>query len=197
MDKVAKYLGVKQFGPATALESIRMYDLKSHVQIVPFLFKEKPALQLWEIGELAMLKGLAKKWRDLCLNYSSMESFIASGSAPPEIAENLEYLKYVESFFTVKAPLGGVRVNIMMSGSLDGYRTKADFVRDVNSKYGHVVQLVDIGKRKSDCQYLVREKHTTDHEKTRMAQSAGIQIVSPAELIEKIEGIVTYINDRG
>jgi hypothetical protein len=197
MDKLAKYLGVKNFGPATALSYIQANKLTSHVQIIPYIFKEKPVLQLWEIGELSMIKGLSTRWRDICLNHSSMESFISSGHAPREVVLNKEYLKFVESYFTVKEPLSGHRINIMMSGSLDGYKTKADFVRAVNEKYGEFIQLVDIGKRKSNCHFLIREEHTTDHEKTKIAKEAGIPILSPSELIEKIEASLSYINERG
>jgi hypothetical protein len=194
MVKLAKYLGVKNIGPATALHYIRQFDLKSHVQLVPLLFKEKPELYLWEIGELAMLTGMDKRWREICVDFNSMEEFASSAQATVEVAPNKVYLMFVESFFKVRPALRGVRLNVMLSGSLDGYRSKPDFVRYINETYGKYVQLVDIGKRKSDCHALIREKHTTDHEKTKLAQSAGIPILSPNELIEKIESMPPYKN---
>jgi hypothetical protein len=197
MDKAAKLLGVKNFGPATALEYIKRYSLKSHIQIVPYLVAGKPALHLWDIGELAMITGMSKRWRELCVKYPSMKSFAESPYAPIEVINNKDFLIYVESFFTVIKPFKGERINIMMSGSFDGYNSRSDYVRSMNAKYGDYVQLIDIGKRKSDCDFLIREKHAVDHEKTRLAKSAGIPILTPSELSEKVEAIVTYITERG
>jgi hypothetical protein len=80
-----------------------------------------------------------------------------------------------------------------MSGSFDAYRARADFVADMNRKYGNIVQLVDVGKRKTEVSYLVKENHATDHEKSAIAAANGIKIVTPTALEEILAGYSTYI----
>ena len=93
----------------------------------------------------------------------------------------------------IKPRLLGKRLNVMLSGSFDGYRSRSDFVAEMNRKYGDVVQLVDVGKRKTEVAFLIKEAHATDHEKSAIANAMGITIITPKAFNEKLEAYRSYI----
>ena len=81
----------------------------------------------------------------------------------------------------------------MLSGSFEGYRARSDYIALMNQRYGDVIELVDVGRRKTDVAYLIKEKYATDHEKSAIAMEQGISIVTPRELEEKLAAYRTYI----
>ena len=196
MDKLLKSLGVKDFGPATALDYITQFHLTSHLQILKFFFPNKPSIPLYKVGEYAMIHGIDKAWQTLVSGFSNMAEFTKSSRCPANLRANAEYLNYVESFFNVEEPLEGQIINVMLSGSIDGYNNRRAFIGDLNQKYGHHVQLIDVGKRKTNVDYLIKEPWTVDHEKSNLAAQSGIPILSSKELVEKIIAYVAYINEK-
>lgn len=190
---LATRFGVKGVGPAEALNMIRRYDFKYHIQALSQWFIEKPKLYLYEVGEVAMIKGYNKQWRELCSGKKSMLQVALDPETPSTIRANYPLLKACEAEIDVKPSLDGIEMPIMMSGSFDGYRARADFVAEMNRRYGSVVQLVDVGKRKTGVSYLVKEAHSSDHEKTAIAHECGIEILTPAEMEERLRRYYTYI----
>lgn len=196
INKLAKWFNIKNIGPGTAMSYILDFHLTSHLQIVPFLFKTKPQLYVWEIGELAMIPGYDSKWKSLAINAESMQDFISSFRCPSDLRKNAESLLYAETFFEVKAPLKGRVINVMMSGSIDGFNSRDLFIREVNERFGQYIQLVNVGKRKTGVDYLIKEPHTIDHDKTQVAVNSGIPILSSKELLRKIAAHISYIDEE-
>lgn len=184
--KVCKRFNVKNIGPASALDYIRDYKLDHHIQIIPYLFKEKPKLYVWEIGELAMIPGWDSRWRDLAGQSDSMLDFLQSFRCPAALRQEHEVLLYVEKFFEVKQPLKGKVIKVMMTGSINNFNNRADFIRTVNTAFGQYIQLVDVGTRKTGVDYLIKEPHTVDHTKSGIANDYGIPIITSSELVRKI-----------
>lgn len=85
----------------------------------------------------------------------------------------------------------------MLTGSFDGYRARADYIATMNAKYGEYIELVDIGKRKLDVDFLIKEPWTSDHEKSAIAEAYGIPVVSPAQMEELLKVYASYINRGG
>lgn len=197
IDELAKRFGIKNFGVASARTAIRAYGLTSHMDIIPKWFDKKPEMFLHEVGEICLFKGYQKRWREYCAGCDRMMDVVKSGRLPPAIQQSAFDLLYAETLVCVKPRLLGKRVDIMMSGSFNGYRARADFVAAMNAKYGDIVQLVDVGKRKTSVDYLVKERHATDHEKSAIAHAYGIPILTPAELEERIAGYCTYMHEGG
>jgi len=190
---LAKYFNIPNIGAATARELVRVYKLSFHTQIIPYWFKEPPTMQLHEIGEICMIKGCQKKWREYCDGHDTMLQVLQDPRTPAAIKKQGVLLVYTEGLCNVKPRLQGKRLNVMLSGSFDNYKSRADFITDMNNKYGDVVQLVDIGKRKTDVAFLVKEEHATDHEKSAIALASGIPIITPSCLDEKLAAYRTYI----
>ena len=193
IDVLAKRFGIKNFGVATARQYIARNKFIRHTEIIPYWFDTKPSLYLHEVGEICLIKGHQKKWREYCDGCDTMLDVLAKPSVPADVKRKTTLLICTEKLVSVKPRLLGSRVNVMLSGSFNGYRSRSMFVGEMNRKYGEVVQLVDVGKRKTDVMFLVKKSYTTDHEKSAIARERGIQIVSPAELEERIKVCYTYI----
>lgn len=189
---LAQWFGIKEWGIATARKAVVRYKLKFHTEMIPRWFDERPNLYLYEIGEIAMIKGHSKKWRNYCEGCKNVTEVIKKPWIPQDIKDNYLLLLYTSGVCKVKKVLTGSRINVMMSGSFNQYRARADFIRSMNDMYGDVIELVDVGKRKTDVQFLVKEAHATDHEKSAIASQCGVPIVTPKDLEESIKEYATY-----
>lgn len=194
---LAQRLGVKDIGPATALDLINTYKLPYHIQYLRYMLREKPKLYLYQVGELAMIKGYQKKWRDYCRGKSTMAEVCSSPNVPEAIRSQLSLLQECEKACEVIPTLKGKELFVMLTGSFDGYRARADYIAAMNAKYGEYIELVDIGKRKLDVDFLIKEPWTSDHEKSAIAEAYGIPVVSPAQMEELLKVYASYINRGG
>jgi len=194
--KLAKDLNVKNVGAAYARNAIRTYNIYSPAMCIPMWFKEKPQRYLWEIGVLANLTGIDREWQELACDCSTFDEVVAKPKGQ-FLLPHLSYLKHFASFFEVKRPLASKCVNVMLTGSIDGFSNRQEFLRLLNEKYGNIVRTVDVGKRKSNVAYLIKEAHTSDHSKTALAQRAGIPIVTPGEYAALIHKYCTGGGNNG
>ena len=192
---VAKYFNISGYGPATAEDMVRLYHLKSHLEAIPKLFSEgKPTVYVWEVGILAQIYGISTKWKELLLGfYDFKEYFEQAKYVPPELLANKDYLIYAESFFNLKKPLSKKVIRIMISGSIEGFTNKHDFVPWLNEKVGQYIQIMEVGKRKTGVDFLVKEPYSADHAKTGVAIEAGIPIVSSKEFLQVILEILKSV----
>ena len=81
---LAKRFGVKNFGIAAARSVVRQNKFQLHTQIIPYWFKDKPLLHLHEIGEICLIKGHQKKWREYCEGRDNMLQVLKDPSIPLE-----------------------------------------------------------------------------------------------------------------
>lgn len=194
---LATKMGVKDIGPATALDLINTHKLPYHIQYLRFMLKEKPKLYLYQVGELAMIKGHQKKWREYCRGCRTMREVCDDPLVPEAIRSQYPLLHACEEECEVIPMLKGKELRIMLTGSFDGYRARADWVADMNHKYGDTIELVDVGKRKIDVDFLVKEEWATDHEKSAIAAEYGIPVVTPAVMEELLKRYASYNNGGG
>lgn len=192
---LAKRFGVKNFGIASAREAVRLYKFQLHTQIIPYWFDKKPSLFLHEVGEICLIKGHQKKWREYCEGFDNMLQVVRCPRTPADVRKHGVLLICTAAMCDVKPGLIGKRLNVMLSGSFDGYRSRDEFVVEMNQKYGDVVQMVDIGKRKTEVAFLVKESFATDHEKSAIAAAQGIQVITPKALDEKLAAYHSYITE--
>lgn len=177
---MAKYLGVMNVGPATAADYLSAYHLKCHVQLIPIWFEEPPELYLWEIGKLAFIPRLSEQWKELASDCYTFEEVLMKPRME-WLKPWLNYLNFVKKFFKVKKPLAKTTIKVMLTGSILGYSNRGNYIRALNEKYGQYFQIMDIGKRKSNCDFLIKEEFTVDHSKSALAASANIPIVTSAQ----------------
>lgn len=135
------------------------------------------------------------KWRQYCEGHDTMMQVVKCPRTPPEIRKHAVLLICTAAMCNIKPRLLGKRLNVMLSGSFDGYRSRSDFVAEMNRKYGDVIQMVDVGKRKTEVAFLVKEIYATDHEKSAIANAMGIPIITPKGLDEKLAAYKSYITE--
>lgn len=194
---LAARFGIKGVGPATALELIDTFHLPYHISYLPIFMAEKPRLYLWQVGEIAMIKGYQRQWRDFAEGCDTMEQVCQKRTVPAVIKEQLPLLQACEQACEVIPRLTGIKVNVMLSGSFDGYAARRDWVTAMNKKYGKYFEVIDVGTRKLDVQYLVKEEWATDHNKSDIAKEYGIPIVTPAKMEEILATGMAYIYRGG
>lgn len=193
IDKLAKRFQINGFGPKAALSYCRSHGTQNHLEILKDWFPDsKPSVYLWEVGELAMIYSLGpNEWKTIALGYSSFnDMFTQNVNLPALVQANRDYLLYCETFFSVKAPLARRVVNVMITGSVSGFSNRDMFIEGVNMTFGKFIQTVNVGKRKTNVDYLITEPGTQDNSKYRDAIKYGIPIVSPTEYLYILKGML-------
>ena len=190
IEYLAKYYKIDGVGPATAREAIDIYGLKSHLDILEYWFPSKPPCEsLSRIVDLACIRGIGlAKMRSTVDAYPSFEAFFASVDGQPFI-ELRDQLIEAEKHFTVKPPMSRNVLNIMLTGSIHGFSSRTAFLDYLNDKYGQLINIIDVKKRKTNVHFLVKEDDAVDHAKSRIAQEAGIPIVTPKVLIQNLDRV--------
>lgn len=194
---LATRFGAKGIGPATALAMIEAVKFPYHVCYLPTFLPEKPKLYLWQIGEIAMIKGYQNRWKDFAEGCDTMEQVCQKATVPQIIKDQLPLLQAAERECITIPRLTGIKIPVMLSGSFDGYAARRDWVAAMNAKYGDVFELVDVGTRKLDVQYLIKESWATDHTKSAIAKDYSIPIVTPKEMEEILSTGRAYIYRGG
>ena len=191
---LAKYFHVKGVGPATALEYITTYNLKSHLAVIPYWFKDKkPRVSLYEVAKLAMIMGHDKDMYEFCNGHRSFEEvYSTEKNLPIWFIMYKDTLMEAETYFDIKPPLSKVCLNVMMTGEVKGYPSRAMFISHLNDNYGQYVQVVDVGFRKTNVHALIKEETAAYHRKTQVAEERGIKIVTPASFEA---GILAYVKE--
>lgn len=191
VEALAKYFGIKGMGPASADELIAAHRLSNHLEALPYLLHDKPHVHLWEVAHLLMIEGHDKDMKPFCEGYQSFEAVFASEQVFPIWFKVLkDKLINAQKYFIIKAPLSKVVLNVMMTGEVKGYSSRGLFLQHLNNKYGSIVQLQDVGVRKTNVFCLIKEETAAYHNKTKIAQERGIKIVTPKQLEETLE---TYV----
>ena len=187
MDYVGKYYDIKGFGPKLALEWIKDNRAKSHLEIIPHWFpNEKPTESLARIVDLCCIKEFGMTQGEAVLNkYGSFEEFFADNESKffPVLIQAQEFLYENEKFFNVKKPLKGKVVNIMITGSVEGFVNRDDYVDYLNEKFGDLIHVIQVGRRKSNVAALIQDPGAVSHSKTKVAQEAGIPILTSKEFL--------------
>ena len=187
MVSLAKHMGVKNFGPASALNYIKIHKCTSHMDILAdWLGDTRPLMKLSDIVDLACIEGYSSTTGQKELNsFKSFTDYFTNGHPiNPVLWSNKEILLKAESYFTIPEPLSKTTMLVMGHGSFDNFPNRGEFFREVNEAFGNFIQVIESGKRKSGISYLIMEKHTSRSGlKYEAAQEAGVPIVTPAEFV--------------
>lgn len=189
---LAKYFEIKGVGPATALQLIQTYKLENHLEIIPIWFtKSKPTVRLSTIADLACIEGYGetKANRDLNCYASFKQYFEHCRNIDPTLWYNRETLYAAEKCFEIAPPLSRSKIYVMMTGSFNGFENRKDYLNELNDAFGQIIQVIDVGRRKTGVNYLIKEKGAPDRSKTALAIEAGIPIVTPKEFFDIIDGL--------
>ena len=186
---VAKYYGLKGFGPATCRDIIEMRGYTSHLEVLPTWFDNKPEETLSRIVDLACIRdvGITSIQADVD-KFASMEDFFTStvSSNYPKLVQNKEYLIDAQKYFTVKKPVVGKVIRVMATGNIEGYPNRDDFFTALNNRVGDKIHIIQTGVRKTGVLCLIKDPGTVDHTKSRVAKDCGIPIVTSKQFTATI-----------
>ena len=182
-------LGVKGIGNKISLGYVNEYKLKSHLDAVPYLFREKPEVTLPMLMRLLFIEGIDTMWQSVCDRYSSVEEFLDNyeGGYYDVIRDKEEEIRYASMIFKVKdhkrsnceALLTGT---VMISGNIRRFDEREDFIKGINYISRGLVNIsVAQSKRKTGVICLIQEKDTPYRGKAEFALENQIPIMSPDE----------------
>lgn len=187
MDYMAKTLGIKNFGPATALTYIKTHHCKSHVEILDeWLGSTKPLFRLSEIADLACIDGYSSVTGKKELNeFASFDDYFKHANpVNPILWSNRELLYDIEKHFTVAEPMSKRKIFVMGHGSFNNFSSRKEFFDEVNAAFGNVIQVIEVGRRKTGVSYMLIDNGTAHTGlKYNTAVECGIPIVTPAEFV--------------
>lgn len=195
--KLADMFHIVGVGPATARSLISEHRLQHHLEVLPHWFKTKPVVELREAAEMAMLPGIDSAWQTMLSGMYSFTDYFNRGTGISEyVQSNEEYLKYCESFFTIKEPLLGSVLGVMLTGHFDKFPNRKLFIQAVNETYGNVVQIVDVHNAITKARCLIKEKEALDGRKASDAMNYGLPILTPDEFVAYLEARI-HNKERG
>ena len=191
-------LNVTGIAEGKGLQLVQDYKLKSHFEAVPYIFKDKPTIQLYQLLRISFIEGVDTRWEQACSTFSSVDEFYKNYRGPLKevLHKNLDIVKYGESFFNIyeykpqrfKALVKGT---VMLSGHFRGFKERDDFIRGINYASRGLVELsISQNKRKTGIMCLVQEKDEPMRGKAECALEAGIPIMSPDEFKAYIMGLL-------
>lgn len=205
-DSLLKYLGHhKGIGPKGCLNLLKTFGLRTQFEVMDKVYKStgvlgvnKPQLYLWEIAQFQYIPGLSSTLEDVLAGYVSFREYFES-SYPLNILKPYKTeLIEAEKFFDVKMPLSRDKIEVMITGSISGFKKRDDFIAHLNSIAGHHVRIVLKGKNQS-VDYLIAEdkinilmsiERGTPNGKTDAALRGGVRILTPNEFMSEFAQVI-------
>lgn len=174
------YLGVKNIGPETCERYLHMYKVKSHVELIPKVMKEKPALYLWEIAKISAIPGLSDKLQAVFDGYPTFnEYFEEAVDIPPIIMTFKDKLIQYQDYFKIKPTLSKNSIVVMITGGITGFPNKQKYVDFCNDLFGHIIKTEM--KKSVKAKFLITEHPEIETDKIRIARERGIKVITPNE----------------
>lgn len=189
VEALAKYFRIEGVGNKTALDMIKSYKFRNHLQALPIWFQTAPEVHLYEVGKLAYIYGVDSGWKEWLAGYTSFaEYFSVCSDIPHTVWQHKDYLFECERYFRVKRErLSQQVLRIMLTGSIHGYNSRSEFLQAINEEYGKYFRIEDNKKTVRDTYCLVKEPNTVDHEKTVIAINNNIPIMTSAKFVRLLQ----------
>ncbi len=149
--KYFRYMGV---GPETAYKYILKHSLKSHFDLLdPKLYrrdyskagqllkgyaKQEREVYLYQIAELASLPGLQSAAADIFNGYTSFEQYFKL-CPRSDFTPYKDMLIDAQKYFKLRPVLSRFVYTVMISGSIEGFSSRENFIDFCNHKFGQFV----------------------------------------------------------
>lgn len=184
---MADLLSVSGVGFATALNIVKTYDIKHHLEVLK-LWGIKQEISLYTFMRLCCINGIDTGWKDTVANVKTLDGILALNIVPEEekefIRENVQYvnLKTEEEVFKYEPVWTGL---VMITGDIPGFmKRREDFITSLNYMFeGYVRISYSNSKRKTGVSYLIREANSPITGKVTLAKQCGIPEVTSKEFM--------------
>lgn len=176
-DDMLKYLGVKGIGPETCLTYIKSKGLSNHFQIIPLVFGDnKPSLHLWEVAMFCYVPGISTGWEEVLAGYGNFREFFINSPQANYYSPYRSKLEEAEKYFHIKLPLARRKIDVMITGSINGFSPRDAFIDACNAIVGSLIRIKKSGQKQS-ANYLICEYK----ENLLMSLEAGLPVTGKAE----------------
>lgn len=176
-DRMFKYLKVPGIGVATATRGLAVNKLKSHLDLIPIYLDYKPSVHLFEIAIMAQIDGERESLEEELKGYTSFEDYFKSGHVTEGLYGFKNDLIRAQNYFKIKPPLPDYKIEVMITGSLDGY-SKDTFVNMCNTLLEGKMYISQVGLKNSAYACITEDK-TSSNRKAQLARGElrpGIKI---------------------
>lgn len=190
VEKMCKSLGFVGVGEKKALEIVQVVPKAFHWEYLPLITSEKPTILLEDLPAIAQIEGFDKQLIPYLKGKDDIEEAIQS--FPPNLRPTIGPLRMCASAFNIKKlPKSSNKVlRIMITGEVHGFSSRQAFIHYLNNEFGSLVQVIDVGVRKTGVKYLIRETDAPIHNKTKIAVERNIPMITPAALIAALRNLM-------
>ena len=108
----------------------------------------------------------------------------------PEVLRGTEYegcipgIKEAMEYFTIKETVkSAITIYVWITGSIDGYSNRDEFISDMNLLFEPIIKVVNNGSTISNTTVLVKEPYSNTSGKTEKARKNGIPVMSSDEFM--------------
>lgn len=196
---ICNFYHIKGIGEKTARDLCRMHKWTNPCQCIPYFFPDqKPTASLSDIVLFMNIDGYGQTTavKELSSFYSFQDYFAPGVWHNPILLPWKEYLLDAEQYFELKRPMSRKKINVMTTGAFHGFSNRDEFIRQINTAFGEQVHVINVGKRKSGVDFLIKEEDAPDRSKTTLAIQNKIPIITPAQFFALIKKVCSYNNEE-
>lgn len=186
--------GIKE---GKSLELIKRHNIKRHTDAIPYLYKDKPTIDIVTFMRINCIKGIDSQWSTICADLNSIEEVIDRAQSKRIIddldkEDVLNAVKYFNIVFPDKAKHEPVlKMTVMMTGDIMGLPNRELLVSALNIKYDGLLDLrYSNSIRKTGISALIKESSSNVTGKVNVAKNYGIPIFTPEEFIFHIDKLI-------
>ncbi len=186
---MCEILGIKGIGEKTAYKMIKERGLKSHLEALPFISREKLKVDLYTYLRLLFVKGVSTGWGPIANRHKTLDDLMVNynGKFSTELQERREEIMNGARLVDIKTeepqkfePL--ITGTVMISGNIKGLNNRNSFISAMNKYSNGLIHLsVAESKRKTGIMALIQEADTPNRGKAECAIENGIPIMTPDE----------------
>lgn len=195
---ICNYYHIKGVGEKTARDLCKMHGWTNPCECIPYFFPHNPPeASLAEIVTFFNIDGYGETSavKDLSSFYRFEDYFIPGNYINPLLMPWKDKLIEAQDYFILKRPMSQRKINVMATGAFHGFSSRDEFFRKINTAFGDQVHVINVGKRKNNVDFLIKEVDAPDRTKATIAAQAKIPVVTPAQFFAIIKRLCSY-NDE-
>lgn len=187
------YSGIKD---ANGYSLVQQYQLKSHFDVVPILFKDKPKVRLPQLFRLAFIYGVDSEFDSICHGYQTPEEVFNgyNGKYKEVIEEKREDILHAAKYFDIVLPTQVKQEykpvlfgTVVITGEVNGVSHRDTFIPAINKKFKGLTALgYSKSKRKTGLYCCISEDKAASTGKVAEAVAAGAPVLTSNEFIIKV-----------
>ena len=196
---ICDHYHIKGIGEKTARDLCEVNHWNNPCECIPYFFpKYKPEASLADIVGFFNIDGYGNTSavKELSSFYCFEDYFSPNCATNPLLRPYREKLIEAQQYFQLKRPLSKKKINVMATGAFHGFSNRGEFFRKINDAFGEYVHVIDVGKRKGNVDFLIKEVDAPDRTKATLAAQERIPVVTPAQFFAILKRMCAYSDEE-